>query len=74
MAIAFSYLTSHINFHCLSPGRWFGTIELKAMLAHVVLHYDVKFEREGVRPENEWYVSSNMPNQKAEVMFRRRGH
>ncbi|KAJ7829871.1 cytochrome P450 [Mycena olivaceomarginata] len=32
------------------PGRFFAATELKAMLAHLVINYDVKAEVEGVRP------------------------
>jgi hypothetical protein len=56
----------------LSPGRFFAVNELKAMLAHVAITYDVKFKNERVRPPNEWLSLTCLPNQNAEVMFRRR--
>lgn len=59
-----------INFP--SPGRFFAANELKAMLAHLVLNYDVKLENEGVRPPNFWFISSCSPNLTAEVLFRKR--
>lgn len=46
--------------------------EMKAMLAHVLLHYDVKMVEDGVRPADQWFGQSNMPNQHATVMFRKR--
>jgi cytochrome P450 len=55
-----------------SPGRFFAANELKAMLAHLVLNYDVKLENEGVRPTDVWYGPACVPNQTAEVMFRKR--
>ncbi|TFK56598.1 cytochrome P450 [Heliocybe sulcata] len=54
------------------PGRFFAAAELKAMLAHLVLNYDVKLENEGVRPPDEWVGVSRVPNRTAEVMFRKR--
>lgn len=55
-----------------SPGRFFAANELKGMLAHVVLTYDVKMEQEGVlpRPMNFGFLWG--PNRSAKVMFRRR--
>jgi cytochrome P450 len=54
------------------PGRFFAANELKLMLAHIVMNYDVKLEKEGERPEDMWFMSSCIPNPKAEVMFRKR--
>ncbi|KAI0080996.1 cytochrome P450 [Panus rudis PR-1116 ss-1] len=54
------------------PGRFFAANELKAMLAHTIVAYDVKFEEEGVRPENIWVAESCIPNPSTPVLFRRR--
>ena len=54
------------------PGRYFAAYELKLMLAHLVMNYDVKLENEGVRPKDMWVVSNCMPNPTAEVLFRKR--
>ncbi|EMD42272.1 hypothetical protein CERSUDRAFT_41330 [Gelatoporia subvermispora B] len=54
------------------PGRFFAANELKAMLAYVVLKYDVKFKHEGVRPENKWFAAGIVPDPTARVLFRRR--
>jgi len=54
------------------PGRFFAANELKAMVAHLVLNYDVKLENEGVRPSDIWFMSNCIPNRTAEVLFRRR--
>jgi len=54
------------------PGRFFAATEVKAMLAHIVLNYDVKMTNGGGRPVNECYGASSLPNTKAEVLFRKR--
>lgn len=42
------------------------------MLAYVVLTYDVKFEREGVRPANFRFGPADLPAPNATVLFRKR--
>jgi len=54
------------------PGRFFAANQLKAMLAHIVLNYDVKFEKEGVRPANEWFALTIEPCPSSKVLFRKR--
>ncbi|KDR68416.1 hypothetical protein GALMADRAFT_215851 [Galerina marginata CBS 339.88] len=54
------------------PGRFFAVTELKAMLAHILLNYDVKLPQNGPRPENVWFQGNCLPNGAAEVMFRKR--
>jgi len=54
------------------PGRFFAANELKAMLAHTVLNYDVKLEREGRRPDNIWLGVNILPSPTTNVMFRKR--
>ena len=54
------------------PGRYFAACELKLMLAHAVMNYDVKLENEGVRPKDMWVASTCVPNPKATVLFRKR--
>ncbi|KAJ7215153.1 cytochrome P450 [Mycena rebaudengoi] len=44
------------------PGRFFAATELKAMLAHVVMNYDVKLDES----------ANGIPNTKAKVYFRKR--
>lgn len=64
-----------INFpipRCTSPGRFFAAHELKMMMAHLVLTYDLKLENPGVRPKDTWFGTSRIPNADAEVMFRKR--
>ena len=55
-----------------SPGRFFAATELKAMMAHVVLNYDIKFANEGVRPVNMVSSLTVAPNKEARVLFRKR--
>ncbi|KAJ6559929.1 cytochrome P450 [Mycena capillaripes] len=54
------------------PGRFFAATELKSMLAHIVLNYDVRLENEGVRPPDQLFDALRIPNQKAKVLFRKR--
>ncbi|KAJ7168739.1 cytochrome P450, partial [Mycena filopes] len=58
------------------PGRFFAATELKAMLAHLVLNYDVKAEVEGTRPKDivsfNSYNSSVTPNPAGKVCIRKR--
>ncbi|KAJ7101571.1 cytochrome P450 [Mycena belliarum] len=54
------------------PGRFFAATELKAMLAHTVMNYDIKAEVEGVRPPNKVYGSVITPNATGKVLFRKR--
>ncbi|GJE99517.1 cytochrome P450 [Phanerochaete sordida] len=54
------------------PGRFFAANELKAMMAHVITHYDVKLEKGGVRPENVHIAMTISPDPEARVLFRER--
>ncbi|KAF8061617.1 cytochrome P450 [Lyophyllum atratum] len=54
------------------PGRFFAVNELKALLAHVLLNYDVAFENNGGRPADLWYGQSVIPDPTVSVMFRKR--
>ncbi|KAJ7065402.1 cytochrome P450 [Mycena amicta] len=55
------------------PGRHFASIELKAILAHILLNYDIKLEDEAKgRPENQYIASACLPNEKAKVLFKKR--
>ena len=55
-----------------SPGRFFAVNEIKAILAHILLNYDIKIANGGGRPENIWFGRYCLPNTKAEVLFRKR--
>ena len=55
-----------------SPGRFFAANELKAMLAYVLVHYDVRPEHDGVRPPNVCNGLTVSPDAHARVLFRKR--
>ncbi|KAJ6576531.1 cytochrome P450 [Mycena vulgaris] len=65
--------------HCLSfgggrhicPGRFFAALELKCLMAYLLLHYDVKTPVEGVRPPDEWFGPTSHPARNANILFRR---
>jgi len=54
------------------PGRFFAATELKAMMAHLVINYDVKAEVEGVRPPDTVFGTRISPNATGKVYFRKR--
>jgi len=55
------------------PGRFFAANEIKLMLAHVVLNYDIKFENGGVvRPLNKHFKASSIPDPTIKLLFRKR--
>lgn len=57
----------------ISPGRFFAANELKAMMAYLVTHYDVKLaDGETTRPKDVEFAYNVIPNPKAKVMFRKR--
>ncbi|KAI0059480.1 cytochrome P450 [Artomyces pyxidatus] len=53
------------------PGRFFAANELKAMLAHVVVTYDVKFEDGKGFPPNKFIGEALIPGT-SDVLFRKR--
>ncbi|KAK0244007.1 cytochrome P450 [Armillaria nabsnona] len=54
------------------PGRFFAVNELKTLMSHVLMNYDVKMENPGQVPPSTWFGASQLPNMKANVMFRKR--
>ncbi|KAF8957287.1 cytochrome P450, partial [Flammula alnicola] len=71
VSLSHDYVTFGTGRHAC-PGRFFAVNELKAMLAHVLLTYDVKLPNDGPRPENVWFQAGCAPNPTAHVMFRKR--
>ena len=55
-----------------SPGRFFAANELKAMMAYLVMNYDIELEEKGVRPPDLHFQTALVPNPKAKVKFRAR--
>ncbi|KAL2065895.1 hypothetical protein VTL71DRAFT_3565 [Oculimacula yallundae] len=52
------------------PGRFFAATEMKLLLAHIILNYDVKpFE---ARPANSYIAGTILPPMKATIAVRRR--
>ena len=64
-----NYLTESCTF--ISPGRFFAANELKSMLAHIVVSYDVKLEDNKTRPGIGHGIAI-FADPVAKVMFRRR--
>ncbi|TFK68396.1 cytochrome P450 [Pluteus cervinus] len=54
------------------PGRFFAVNEMKAMLAYILLNYDIKLEEGKGRPEPMWFGGNSIPDRKAHVLFRKR--
>ncbi|KAH7914791.1 cytochrome P450 [Hygrophoropsis aurantiaca] len=52
--------------------RFFASNTMKAMMAYLVINYDIKLKQEGVRPPDQWFQMNCSPNRTAEVMFRKR--
>jgi len=65
------YLAFGLGKHAC-PGRFFATIVMKAMVAHVVTHYDITLEKQGQIPPARWMFSVLMPNTSGNVLFRKR--
>ena len=55
-----------------SPGRFFAANELKAMLAYIVVNYDLKIAEDGERPPNMYIGANVVPSPKGEILFRKR--
>jgi cytochrome P450 len=54
------------------PGRFLAVTELKLMLSHLVLNYEVKFEKEGFMPRPMFFGTALVHDRDVEVMIRRR--
>ncbi|KAM5543922.1 hypothetical protein V8D89_002539 [Ganoderma adspersum] len=54
------------------PGRFFAANELKALLAYIVLNYDLKLGGDGTRPPNLYYGTNVVPCVSGQVLFRTR--
>ncbi|KAJ6494229.1 cytochrome P450 [Mycena sanguinolenta] len=54
------------------PGRFLAAAELKTMLAHLVINYDLRAEIEGVRPPDDVFGIDIVPNGRANIWFRKR--
>ncbi|KAM5535874.1 hypothetical protein V8D89_010492 [Ganoderma adspersum] len=54
------------------PGRFFAANELKALLAYIVLNYDVKLGGDGKRPASIFHGTTVIPSPTGQVLFRKR--
>ncbi len=59
------------SYSSISPGRFFAVNEVKAILAHILVTYDIKFE-EGRRAPRSLIINSVRVPGKANAMFRKR--
>jgi len=66
--------TAHIPFghgRLACPGRFFAITEMKALLAHIVVTYDLKLE-EGKKVPRQFCISTSRILGNADVLFRKR--
>ncbi|KAI0690391.1 cytochrome P450 [Cerioporus squamosus] len=54
------------------PGRFFAASELRAVLAYIVMNYDLKLEGGGPRPKNFFFAVSLVPPPSGRISFRKR--
>ncbi len=55
-----------------SPGRFFAASELRAVLAYIVMNYDLKLEGGGPRPKNFFFAVGLVPPPSGRILFRKR--
>ncbi len=69
----FAFASTHrsYSYFSISPGRFFAVNEVKALLAHVVVTYDIKFEEGKQAPRSLHIGSMRFPGE-GNAMFRKR--
>ncbi|KAF5363880.1 hypothetical protein D9756_000065 [Leucocoprinus leucothites] len=67
------FMTFGVGRHAC-PGRFFAVAEVKAIVARMLLEYDIKLtDEKGGRPKDLWFTGIFVaPNRKAEVSLKRR--
>ena len=55
----------------ISPGRFFAVNEVKLLLAHLLVMYDMKFEKGEEAPPDRYIATLRIPRSTG-VMFRKR--
>lgn len=65
-----SFIAADVGANQSGLGRFFASQEMKLMLAHIVMNYDVKLP--GPRPPNMDIKASSTPPPKAKLLIRRR--
>lgn len=53
------------------PGRFFAANEMKLLLAHMVLNYDIKSENHRVKPLNRHFKASYYPDPATKLLLRK---
>ena len=64
-------LTTRFDARC-SPGRYFAAHEMKAVLAHIIVNFDVKLDGDGTRPPNVYFAMGVVPAPHGRVLFKKR--
>ncbi len=64
-------LWPNLSLFCISPGRFFAAIEIKALLAYIVTTYDIKLEEGKSIPRERCFAGIRFPPS-GDVMFRAR--
>lgn len=54
------------------PGRFFAGSEIKMILAHLLLNYDIKMKDGERRPAPNMFMMTKSPSMTAEILFKRR--
>ncbi|KAI1793082.1 cytochrome P450 [Ganoderma leucocontextum] len=54
------------------PGRFFAANELKALLAYIIVNYDLKLGGDGKRPADMFFGMTIIPSPTGQVLFRKR--
>ena len=67
----FCNFTSVSDLYC-SPGRFYAANELKTMLAHLLVNYDIKMANGAGCPAKTRIGQEIIPDTMTEVLFRRR--
>lgn len=71
-ATSLDYLPFGLGRHAC-PGRFFAAVEMKLLMAHLLLNYDVDRLDNNI-PTTVWYGTVCVPNSQAQVLFRKRHH
>ncbi|TFK47078.1 cytochrome P450 [Heliocybe sulcata] len=53
-------------------GRFFAANQLKLMIGHLLLNYDIELETPGVVPQQIWFEAAVLPHQTANILYRKR--
>ncbi|KAJ7026187.1 hypothetical protein C8F04DRAFT_966687, partial [Mycena alexandri] len=54
------------------PGRFFPTVQMKGVMAHILMNYDVRAQIEGIRPPNISLWMFVIPHPRGKILLRRR--